>query len=194
MARELLPKSAKILVFIGPSGSGKSSLIELLVSSGLLDFSPTWTDRPKRSDEIGIEHEYISKVMFDQKEKNGFFAHKPFALFNLPYRYAMPLVQVPRDNKVPSFMGRVMIVPALNNIYPERIIYQVEAPYDFVSTRLKNRVKSGAPIGTRLEDYDKEVSDGRKIAQRVFINDGTLNGLFNQVKVAIETDFIERLE
>lgn len=55
-----------VLVVIGPSGSGKSSLVQALAKTGEIAVHPTWTTRPPRADECEgcVEHRFFSEQAF----------------------------------------------------------------------------------------------------------------------------------
>jgi hypothetical protein len=95
---EFLPFDAPVLLFIAPSGTGKSTIVRRLVKDGLVELTPTWTDRPARDGEEELEHVIVTSDELDRKAAEGYFAHEPIYLFNLPYRYASPKIPVPKVN------------------------------------------------------------------------------------------------
>lgn len=187
--QNLLPADSRVLVFIGPSGAGKSTVVKLLAEAGLIEITPTWTDRPLRPNEAELEHKFVSSDEFDRLVKQNFFAHEPLQLFGLPYRYAIPLIKTPTSAKVPAFMSRVMAVDLADQIYPNRIIYQIEAPLSKIRARLLQREQSGIELGTRLNNIEKEIQAGRSIADRIFQNDQSLKQLADKIARAIKEDF-----
>jgi guanylate kinase len=189
MTKRKLPETSKVLVFIGPSGVGKSTIVRSLVGTGALELTRTWTDREPRAGENEIEHEFVSPVEFDELTRKGFFAHEPITLFGLPYRYAMPWILQPAPNKIPGVMSRVMALKTLNQLYPNRLIYQIEAPKDLVAERLLARHSHGVPLGSRLRDYESEIKAGRRIAHRIFTNIDSLESLLAKMLTAISQDF-----
>jgi guanylate kinase len=189
MTEQLLPPEAPVLVFIGPSGVGKSTIVRELVGRSLIDLTPTWTDRPPRPEEAELEHTFISPEQFDKLIEEDFFGHPPLTFFNLPYRYATPKLRLPPSNQVPAVMARISARPLIDKLYPNRLFYQIEAPYTLVASRLEKRAQAGDQLGSRLTDYDAEVTQGRNVAQRIFMNDGALKAIISQIIIAINEDF-----
>lgn len=185
----LLARDQPVLVFFGPSAVGKSTIAEQLVKRGVVEITPTWTDRPKRPGEPELEHTFVSSERFDELVSQGFFAHPPLQLFDLPYRYAMPFITEPQPGRIPLLMARAEATPLLNAIYPNRIIYQIEAPRALVAERLAQREQSGDQLGSRLTNYENEMINGREHATRVFINDRSIDDIVSEIIEAVDTDF-----
>src|SRR5205085_11400244 len=80
-----------VVVVIGPSASGKSTLVRELHRLGLVDVRPTWTTRPIRPDEAdgSLEHRFVTDAEFDRLKNAGFFLDT-VEMFGLPYRYGLP--------------------------------------------------------------------------------------------------------
>ena len=184
----LLPANAPLLVFIGPSAVGKSTLVAELVKQGLLEVTPTWTDRRQRPDEIELEHKFVSRHTFDKQESTKFFAHPPLTFFGLPYRYATPHPVIPESGVVPAVMARFQAVNLVTTLFPNRVIYQIEASQAVVAERLAKRTKAGDEIGTRLHDYETEIIEGRNVANRIF-DQVDLTEMVVAVRQALKIDF-----
>ncbi len=182
-----LTSSAPLLIFIGPSGTGKSTIIQELIETNVIELTPTWTDRPRRDGEAEIEHVFVTPQVLNKKFKEEYFAHPPIQLFGLPYKYAAPKIPIPKPGKIPSLMSRVMAMPLSDRLYPNRIVYQIEAPKKVANARLMER--QDLNFGTRISDYDKEISQGREFATRIFVNDGDLHKVVDEIITAIGNDF-----
>ena len=57
-----------LLVLVGPSATGKSTVARALADRGLVTVLPTWTTRPRRRDEPGdtLEHRFVDDARFDR--------------------------------------------------------------------------------------------------------------------------------
>ena len=184
-----LKSTDRLLVFIGPSGVGKSTIVAALVESGIIEVTPTWTDRPKRPGEVELEHRFTDTKTLDRMAVEGYFAHTPLQLFGLPYKYASPKIAQPLHGRVPAVMARAMAIELANTLYPNSVIYQIETTQDEVAKRLAERAKEGSEIGTRLDDYDAEIKAGRNYAMRIFSNTKSVDEAVAEIVEAIKIDF-----
>ena len=71
-------------------------------------------------------------------------------------------------------MLRQSVMGLMQKHYPGGIVYQIEADYEKVGHRLKQRTRKGDNLGTRLKIYDDEIRKGREIANRIIKNNTTL--------------------
>lgn len=175
----------RVLAIIGPSGCGKTTILKQLFKEGLVYVTPTYTERPKREGEETLEHEFVTPEEFDRLEKSGFFI-EVIQAFGLKYRYAVPYLKTD-ENKVPLLMLRAQFLPLLFKHYPENVIYQIEAPIVLARKWLKKR--GDKELGTRLEQFQKEIEAGRKHADRVFINKDKLSTCLEEIRAALKADF-----
>ena len=67
-------------------------------------------------------------------------------------------------------------------------VYHIEDTKDRIESRLKERLTEGELMGSRLKDYEKEVTLGRKLADRIFINTD-METLFEEIKQCLLEDF-----
>lgn len=188
-----LRKDDPLLVIIGPSGTGKSTVVQELEKLGIVEVAPSWTTRPPRKEEIGIsvEHAFVSEEEFLRHQKDGFFL-EAVQLFNLPYLYGLPKIAVPGAGRVPTIMLRAGVLKLLPKHYSNVVIYQIEDDYKRVKERLAKRTEDGENQGSRLEEYDKELSLGRESAKRIFTNDKDISSLVADLAKAIEKDFSKK--
>jgi guanylate kinase len=175
---------------LGPSGSGKSTLVAELHRRGLVDITPSWTTRPPRENEgdATIEHRFVSEREFTDLTDAGTFL-ETVRLFDLPYRYGLPAVAEPDAGKVATIMVRSPLMPLLDRHFPDRVIYQVEDQFDRVQARVTQRFGVHDELGSRLEGYEAERLAGREVADRIFVNDGTIDDLVATVVDALGDDF-----
>ena len=177
-----------VLSFIGPSGAGKSALVRELDKGGAIALNPSWTDRPRRMDELdgSAEHTFVTGEEFSELERSGFFL-EVVQPFGLPYRYGLP--RLIRSERVPAIIVRAPMLKLVDKHFPRHRVYQVECRLNSARKRLLDRGEKESRLGTRLEGFDAEAELGRNLADRVFYNEGTLEELVLQVTAAIREDF-----
>lgn len=179
-----------ILIVVGPSATGKTSAIEILHNKGIIEVTPTWTTRPRRSDEDKrtVEHRFVDNEKFDDLLEEGFFLETS-TMFGLDYRYGLPKVAIPYEaHSVPTIMLRSSLLDRAYVYFKNNKVYHIEDSFDHVYERLQARKAEGEKLGTRLQDYQKEVKDGRRLADRVFINRG-IEDMVEEIEQAIKEDF-----
>ncbi len=175
------------VVIIGPSASGKSSVVRRLHRQGLIRVQPMWTTRGRREDERfgSIEHRFVSEARFDELAADGFFLETASAFG--PHRYGLPRF-TGTDGRPDVVMLRAAFVPRFAELVPGHLVYQIEDSFDRRRSRLLRRGCSPAELIARLGDDPGEVDLGRRVANRVFVNDGPLDPLVEAVASALRTD------
>jgi guanylate kinase len=168
------PPKLPLVVVIGPSGSGKSSVVRHLARRGLVRVHPTWTTRPRRPDERqgSIEHRFVSDADFDAVAAAGGFLDT-IRLFGLPHRYGLPPITRSTDGRVDVVMLRAPLLDRFAAAVPdERLVVQIEAPLAELEERLRRRGGSGEELRLRLEDNERELRTGRRLADHVVCSGG----------------------
>lgn len=177
-----------ILVIIGPSAAGKTSIAERLSNKGLIAVTPSWTTRqPRDGERSDFEHVFCDEATFNLQLAAGMFVETAQP-FNDASRYGLPRVRRPENRQVPAILLRTMVLHKLFKHYPQSIIYQIESPKGEVERRLAQRAKLGADNTNRLALYDQEIAAGRQVAKRCFVNTD-LDELESAVASAIAEDF-----
>ena len=178
-----------VLVVIGPSASGKSMVVRELHRRGLVRVHPTWTTRRPRHDELAgsPEHRFVSDEVFDDLVAHGYFVDT-VTLFGLPHRYGLPPVAVSTSGPIDAVMLRAPLVARFARLVPDHVVYQIESDPDQARERLLDRGCIGAELAGRLVDNNREITCGRRIADRIFVNDGTIDELVDEVVAALATD------
>ena len=114
------------------------------------------------------------------------------SLFGLPYRYGLPpLVQEAAgagSAPVDAVMVRAPLVPRMAELVPELVVYQIADRAERTRARLLARGTSAADVAARIRDNQAEVAAGRLVADRTFLNDGSLHELVDAVAAALVTD------
>jgi guanylate kinase len=179
----------RLLVIIGPSGTGKTSALRLLHDQGVVEVTPSWTTRPARDDERdgSLEHRFVDEPTFAKQADTDYFLETA-QMFGLPYWYGLPKLEEPKGSRVATVMLSANLLPLMDEHYTNYIVYQIEDSEERAAERLKAREKAGHDIGTRLDDYQKEIAAGRKRAQRVFTNESTLDELAGVIASALIED------
>jgi guanylate kinase len=178
------------LLLIGPSACGKSTLVRALVAAGIVRLHPTWTTRPPRPGEVEgrCEHRFVDEAAFERLDADGFFLDS-VRLFGLPHRYGLPpLPPVGADGIVDTVMLRAPLVERFRQVVGDAVVYQVDAPGDAVRARLAARGASECELTARLADNEREAVLGRRLADRTFRNDGSLETLVAGVAHALVVD------
>lgn len=184
-----IAKEDPLLVLIGPSAVGKTSLVQALQRKNRVLLTPSWTTRPLRTaNESESDHVFVDEVAFHDAAASGFFVETA-QLFGMPFWYGLPKVKQGGASEVPVVVLRAAVLPLVYQHYPSAIVYQIEAPKQLVKQRISERGGSEEDIAKRLALYDQELQTGRAAAHRVFVNDGSLESLLHQVIQAIEEDF-----
>jgi guanylate kinase len=179
----------RVLVVIGPSASGKSSLTRELHRRGVIRVHPTWTDRPRRDDERNgsVEHRFVSRAAFDRLCARSFFLETA-ALPGLPYRYGLPALPPPAGGAMDAVILRAPFVDRLARRFPEQLVYQLEDTAQLARARLLSRGCAPAELAARLDDHHGEIEAGRRVAHRVVVNDRPLDALADTFAAALHAD------
>ena len=180
-----------LLVVIGPSASGKSSAVRELHRRGVVHVHPTWTTRPRRPDESAgsLEHRFVTEGTFDECEAAGVFLGT-VTLPGLPYRYALPQVTLSEDGPIHTVMARALFLDLFAPHFPDRLVYEIDDTFERARQRLIERGSDAHEIDARLAGHHAEIEAGRRIASRVFVNDGTLDELVGAITAALHTDVL----
>jgi guanylate kinase len=185
----------RLLVFVGPSGTGKSAIVQRLTDRGVIRVHPTWTTRPRRADEgtWSVEHHFVSQGEFLRRRTAGFFLHS-VQMFGISHWYGLPEIDWSETDGVDAVMLRAPLVPILRSVYPDFVIYQVDAPTELVDSRLANRGCPAAELAARLRDNERELLAGRAVADRTFHNDRSIDAVVTDIERAVHTDFARSLQ
>ncbi len=188
--RVTIDQDDPLLIFIGPSGSGKSSVIRDLHHRGVIAITPTWTTRPRRDDERNgsIEHCFSSEGRFNTMANSGGFL-ETVTMFGLPHRYGLPPVQRARGRAIAAVMLRAELLSLVGRHYAKTLIYQIEDAPERCELRVIAR--RDPAFGSRLLRHEDERRAGRRKAHRVFVNDATVDELVDRIATAITSDVLQ---
>ncbi len=179
-----------ILVVIGPSGVGKSTLFAALRRENLVRLVPTWTTRKARHYEspTDADHVFVDDDEFTARERAGFFL-ETVQLFGLEARYGLPREALENGGGIPVLMLRAMLLQRVVRYFPAHIVYQVEAQRTRVEAHLRARIERDGDIGSRLASFDEELAHGRRLAHRIVDNDRAPEDALAQLRDWLRQDF-----
>jgi len=183
----------RYLIVIGPSGAGKSSVVRELHRRGAVVVRPTWTTRPPRPEELdgSVEHRFASEGEFDDLLHAGFFCQTG-VIGGLPFRYGLPAFMPRLARPVDTVILRARHVEQLTCLVPGAVVYQIQHQREQIAQRLRARGCSPSDFDARIRDNVVESIAGCQVAQRTFVNDGTVGRLTDLVVEGMEIDFPDR--
>ena len=175
-----------VVAVIGPSGSGKSSVVRELHRRGLVDVRPTWTTRPRRADEPdgSVEHRFVSDDNFRWLEQHGYFLDTT-TMFGLPYRYGMPGPATFAQARREIVMLRAPLVERFAHFGVDFTVVQIEDTPERTLARLVQRNLGEAELAARVADNENEHLLGRQVADLVLVNDGSICALADRFALAV---------
>ena len=184
--------SRPLLVFIGPSACGKSTLVRGLAERGMIRVHPTWTTRPPRAGEDPtdekLEHRFVDEARFSSLEREGFFLGTT-QMFGLPHRYGLPRLDLQSEGAVDAVMLRAPLVEQLRALVPWLLVYEIDADLEQAAARIVERSVDGDEARARTIANKAELEQGRAIADRLFTNDGDPDDLVESVLIALLADY-----
>lgn len=84
-------------------------------------------------------------------------------------------------------MIRAQFIDLLKKHFPKSIIYQIEAPFHLAKENLA--LRNDLNIGSRLTDFKIELEQGHMLADRIFLNNGPIYKIVNEIATKLENDF-----
>lgn len=182
------PQLVDLLVLVGPSGGGKSSVARELHRRGVIDVWPTWTTRPPRADEQHgcLDHRFVCNRAFDEMQAQDFFiasgAHP-----GLPHRYGLAHPPTPPAPSLPALILRSgHVARVTSGRWP--LIYQVVAPADQHVQRLMTRGCDRRELAARVAASRDEIDVGRRISTRHFVTAQPTARIADQIESALDID------
>lgn len=190
-----MPKPS-FLIVVGPSGVGKTCVADTLQNRDIVHVLPSWTTRPPRPHELShqVDHIFASEAQFTDKAEAGYFLEQ-LPMFGLPYRYGLPaLATLPDTNSTPIpplVILRTPLIPLLQKHYnrSDYVIYAIADQPERIESRLRARQDDGEQLGDRVDSIKNELRQGSLMADRVFNNSDTVEGLVEHIVAAIQEDF-----
>ncbi len=171
----------RLMVFSGPSGAGKDSVLEEYFKTeheGVWK-SVSYTTRPPRENECdGVDYNFISVEEFEENIRNGNVLE--YTKYGLNY-YGTPKAPVDEHLK----KGEIVILKIeingaanIKKIYPDSVAVFITPPsVEVLEKRLRSRgTESDEDIRRRLEIAEKEL-EYKKNYDHIIINDKLENAV-----------------
>lgn len=184
---EPLDPNELVIVLLGGSAVGKSTLAVGLTEAGIVQPTPTWATRTPRPGEESTcyDHHFVTDGEFDRYSREGGFIDEQ-ALYG--GRYGVPLLQKPPADKEALIVLKPLFIPAFIAYYPNARIHQIEAPEELIEGRMLARGQSKEDIAERKRLYPEEVREARRFAHATFTNDGSIQEMVETVIMHIRAD------
>lgn len=161
-----------LIVLSGPSGVGKGTIVDILLSTGNYALSVSCTTRKKREEEVdGKSYFFISKQKFMNTVREGGFLEYSDHFENY---YGTPRKFVEEKLKTKSVILEIEVDGALQvkKVYPEALLILILPPSEQeLVARLKGRgTESDEQIAERVSRMNYEISR-KQFYDYVVIND-----------------------
>ena len=159
-----------MIIIIGKSGSGKTSVVDELVNNYGYTKEVTDTTRPKRPGEVeGVDYNFLSQEKFDRNKEAGLYAED--VVYNASFD------QVSYGSRKDSYVNTEKSVIILNPYGLKQVIQSlgrenVQAIYlrledELILSRLAKRGDNPVEVSRRLETDRFDFSDIEKDCQVV---------------------------
>ena len=139
-----------MLVLVGPSASGKTEAVKLLISEYGMKKLVTYTSRPMRIHEVkGVDYHFISKEEFEKKIEENFFLE--YVEYN--HNYYGTAYEDLADNKV------VILEPSGVKTYLQKVpdkvkVCYLRTPIEYRKIRMIERGDLEDQIKLRIDNDD----------------------------------------
>lgn len=154
----------KYIVLIGPSGAGKTTIAQSLVTKFGLQLHKKHTTRPPRPHETDASGEdiFINEDTFASMVNNREFIDT-VQPFGLPYKYGM-VPPLNKPGKIGLVLLRSFVLPIFTDLYPNCLVLHIATPEDKLIRRMQKRGQSNEDIQKRIKSAAMEISDGEKLS------------------------------
>ena len=150
----------KPLLIVGPSGVGKSYLLNLLVEQGnFKTVLSTMTRAPRFGEKHMVDNEYVSHVEYEKIVKSGdFFMNNEF--FGEKYGSRRSFVdEIKKAGKIPTMIILSQLVPQFIQEYSDSIaIFLAPKDLELLRLRMQKRGDSSESIEKRLKSAQEEIA------------------------------------
>lgn len=173
-----------LVIFIGPSGSGKSSIAQhLMYNHGAVKVVTTTSREPRVGEVDGVHYNFVSKEKFLKMIENDEFVE--FAKYSESL-YGTTKKEV--EKKIQSDRLIIMVMEVngalkIKNMFPEAKIIFCYSEIDNLMQRMYDRGDSFENIKKRVKFFfdNKEYEDSNK-ADFILDNNGDLKDSFQKIE------------
>ena len=146
-----------LIIFIGPSGSGKSSIAQhLIYNHGAVKIVSTTSRKPRVGEVDGIHYHFVSKDKFEEMVKNDEFVE--FAKYSENF-YGTTKKEIEKKIKSTQLIVNVMEIGGalkIKKMFPETKIIFCYSEIDNLMQRMHDRGDSFEDIKKRVKFYFNE--------------------------------------
>lgn len=166
-----------MLILVGPSASGKTQIVKILIEKYGLKKMVTYTSRNMRPGEVdGIDYFFLSKEEFEKRINEGFFIEH--VIYNGNY-YGTAISQVSSDKVV--ILEPTGLKHYLNKIKDDVKVAFLRCSRDIVRIRMQGRGDHTEIIEKRLNLDEKVFSkDVMKLAD--WVVDTSASNIYDNAK------------
>lgn len=164
----------KIIVFCAPSGSGKTTIVQKMLSTfSVLALSVSATNRPPRTNESeGVDYYFISTEEFKNKISQGEFVEWEEVYKGRFYgTLKEEISKLQKSGKTPLFDIDVKGAMNLKKAYGNNaLVIFIKVPLDLLKERLLSRnTETNATLDMRMSRVAEEM-EFEKLADEVVLN------------------------
>lgn len=179
----------RLIVISGPSGVGKSSIVDAVLARSDALFSVSATTRTARSDEVeGIDYTFVTREGFNALLSGGEileWAEYGGNLYGTPREAALPLVAAGHDVILDiENEGAKQI----RETFPEALMIFVSPPsLESLAKRLASRGDtSDADMNVRLGVAEGQMAEADELYDHVVINDNLVDAIVEVLDILKE--------
>ena len=148
-----------IITISGPSGAGKTSLLEMMVKDKEFVLLPSWTSRKKRNENIASDiYTYLSRDEYAEKLKSDFFLLSDEVAGNMYGTAKRDIETAVVDTRfwLADFTAQSTL-DLMDIGYPPRGVIFLDIDKETSSKRMTKRGDSLGEIKKRLNRYNSEI-------------------------------------